>query len=662
MFFPAQLEEINPEINFITIPITSTEDNKINIHFVDDFLELFFSTVKNCYYLEFSSKKAEIIFANDLDNKPIIFLNKDEKPFLSVRSLDDFENATNLGYFVADENGKMVIPTVSITSDNRLCTRPYFCRRQDDLRTTKKVAAKSLLVYLSEDILKKIAGGKTANLDAYLEAYDHFIEYFKDEEIYLDSLRLINEQFFGVFSKSSQNNHNIPTRAWQDNMGSADHQGAKKTPTTKTSVVTKEHRTQEKVIIIRSENRSLRIYYKENYLTLRHKIGENAGKTYKIAIAELYGDEHNDSLVRLISSLTTEEKPDADFYSWKLAEGEVEYEQGRHSLLNGDSSAAITYFASSVAKNYFPAAIAFQDMRKKYISAANTKDHKDPNDMFILAKLLETEVVGKIVASFEESFYWYQKAVWLGHQGAIARLDKISAEDKLFRLSEADKYFREGLVAIEVGNNDLAFNKFHLAAEAGHIDAQYTLAVCYDKGLGIDKSEEYAITWYNKAAKHGHLDAQFALACSFEDKYLKSNSPIDESYNVILANVLDLYRSAALSGHIAAMNNLASLRKKLLMNLDDNLDDEIAVFFIKASEGGSNVASYNLGSICEDRSKNIKLADSTREELTKCAIKWYETAYEQGNKDAEAKIKELKLVRFKLQGPYFSSRERISTV
>lgn len=61
----------------------------------------------------------------------------------------------------------------------------------------------------------------------------------------------------------------------------------------------------------------------------------------------------------------------------------------------------------------------------------------------------------------------------------------------------------------------LAFNNLHLIedARAGDREAQYTLAHLYYKGLGgVDRSIIRAVTWFRRAAEAGHVDSMYDLA------------------------------------------------------------------------------------------------------------------------------------------------------
>ena len=61
----------------------------------------------------------------------------------------------------------------------------------------------------------------------------------------------------------------------------------------------------------------------------------------------------------------------------------------------------------------------------------------------------------------------------------------------------------------------LAYDNLHLIedATAGDREAQYTLAHLYYKGLGgVDRSIPEAIAWFRRAAETGHVDSMYDLA------------------------------------------------------------------------------------------------------------------------------------------------------
>ena len=50
------------------------------------------------------------------------------------------------------------------------------------------------------------------------------------------------------------------------------------------------------------------------------------------------------------------------------------------------------------------------------------------------------------------------------------------------------------------------------AAEKGNADAQYTLAMMYEQGRGVEQSSRKAMEWLEKAARQNHTEAQYLLA------------------------------------------------------------------------------------------------------------------------------------------------------
>src|SRR5262249_23908301 len=70
--------------------------------------------------------------------------------------------------------------------------------------------------------------------------------------------------------------------------------------------------------------------------------------------------------------------------------------------------------------------------------------------------------------------------------------------------------------AFERKDYDEAFKTAAPLAAGGDKDAQFAVGYFYDRGLGIEKSDEQAAVWYRKAAEQGHRSAQFTLATMYE--------------------------------------------------------------------------------------------------------------------------------------------------
>ena len=80
--------------------------------------------------------------------------------------------------------------------------------------------------------------------------------------------------------------------------------------------------------------------------------------------------------------------------------------------------------------------------------------------------------------------------------------------------SEYDALVREGENLLRSSSDGMteenirAFGLFQTAANAGRIDAQFYLGICYYYGKGVPQDHAEAARWYRKAAEQGHANAQ----------------------------------------------------------------------------------------------------------------------------------------------------------
>lgn len=101
-------------------------------------------------------------------------------------------------------------------------------------------------------------------------------------------------------------------------------------------------------------------------------------------------------------------------------------------------------------------------------------------------------------------------------------------------------------------NKSESIKWFRMAAEGGHTISQYNLGNAYERGHGVEKSDQQAVVWWQKAAEKGHSPAQFNLGTHYVfGRGVKQDIQQAET----------LWRDAALQGHTAAQFNLATLYK-----------------------------------------------------------------------------------------------------
>ena len=77
--------------------------------------------------------------------------------------------------------------------------------------------------------------------------------------------------------------------------------------------------------------------------------------------------------------------------------------------------------------------------------------------------------------------------------------------------SDEELRFAAGLEAYDAGDFETAFNVWRPLAEAGHLDAQVSLAEFYLNGLGVAADVAAGVAWYRRAAEAGDPVAQLNL-------------------------------------------------------------------------------------------------------------------------------------------------------
>ena len=100
-----------------------------------------------------------------------------------------------------------------------------------------------------------------------------------------------------------------------------------------------------------------------------------------------------------------------------------------------------------------------------------------------------------VPVDFAKAAEWYYMAADQGHvdaQFCVATMLK----------------FGYGVTGVDKA---LSAQYFHMAAVQGHVDAQYWIGDMYSNGDGVSKNHELAVEWFRKAAEQGDGPAQFWL-------------------------------------------------------------------------------------------------------------------------------------------------------
>ncbi len=146
---------------------------------------------------------------------------------------------------------------------------------------------------------------------------------------------------------------------------------------------------------------------------------------------------------------------------------------------------------------------------------------------------------------------------------------------RLYQHSEAVKSYH--------AKEELAFSWYEKAAIQGYSDAQYVVAMCYDKGVGIGPSHgNEVIYWLKKAAIQHHLPAQNNLAIFLKPytSYLRISEIMSGAWLL----------KAAKQGWCIAQLNLAYI-SYLWQNKDEKDESETWIYWCqKAKEQGCHKA------------------------------------------------------------------------
>ncbi|NOZ54914.1 MAG: sel1 repeat family protein [Gammaproteobacteria bacterium] len=83
-------------------------------------------------------------------------------------------------------------------------------------------------------------------------------------------------------------------------------------------------------------------------------------------------------------------------------------------------------------------------------------------------------------------------------------------------IAKADNVFLQGVTAYKNKDFLTAGRLFKQLAQQGQVDAQRYLGQMYDKGLGVPKNYDKAVTWYKQAAAQNDPAAQYHLGLKYD--------------------------------------------------------------------------------------------------------------------------------------------------
>lgn len=130
----------------------------------------------------------------------------------------------------------------------------------------------------------------------------------------------------------------------------------------------------------------------------------------------------------------------------------------------------------------------------------------NPATLYLEGKGVLTDSEGNVL--FDGAFVENQP------QGKVLDAAQAQAEALQKRAEQGDAAAQTALGGEEAeqGNYGNAFKWLARAAAANHAEAQYYLAIMYERGLGMDKNVDEAHRWYQRAADNGFAKAQKRIA------------------------------------------------------------------------------------------------------------------------------------------------------
>lgn len=165
------------------------------------------------------------------------------------------------------------------------------------------------------------------------------------------------------------------------------------------------------------------------------------------------------------------------------------------------------------------------------------------------------------------------------------------------------------------------------AANNGSGDAIYELGNCYSLGLGVEKNENAAISWYTLAIKEGNVAAHYKMAIIILNGI--NAAVTGQSFSDELVKAEKLLRFAGNKGNIEAQYQLGMLFQ---MGIEGLKEDYIeAERWLKSAANKGNLDAQNaLAYLYAHGSKDQKIKVNFSD-----AMKWWKEAAEKGHAEAQ---------------------------
>lgn len=170
--------------------------------------------------------------------------------------------------------------------------------------------------------------------------------------------------------------------------------------------------------------------------------------------------------------------------------------------------------------------------------------------------------------------------------------------------------FKAGVDAAAAGDYESALLIWRPLAEAGHVDAQFNLALMYDNGTGVTRNLHTAAMWYRRAAEAGDRTAQSYLG----EMYAKGQG-VEQSFE----QSAEWYEKAALKGDALSQYNLGILYAS---GKGVPLDDVYAFAWLSVARASGQSANGVLEIMASSMSpaRKLQAAALTKALMKKCGL------------------------------------------
>lgn len=158
-----------------------------------------------------------------------------------------------------------------------------------------------------------------------------------------------------------------------------------------------------------------------------------------------------------------------------------------------------------------------------------------------------------------------------------------SKEERACVQTEVGNHYCNALNNTEEFNFTEAMKWFRKAADQNYAEAQYSIGMLYDYGLGVRQDFTRAMRWYLLAAAQNHAGAQYCIGMLYDNT---AGSVQD------FAKAMRWYRLAAAQNHPGALYSIGMLFDMGLGVLPDRT--EAREWFQKAAAQGHELATKNI--------------------------------------------------------------------